>query len=113
MGTKAKKPNALLAAINRAVPKEEEVIPRQPVNVELPSEQPQKTVLATRNLKSQRPSRQGTKLVAGHFDPKVARQLRIIAAEEDTTVQALLEEAIDLLFIKKGRAHIKDIKPKK
>jgi hypothetical protein len=30
----------------------------------------------------------------------------MLAAEEDTTVQALLEEAIDLLFVKKGRGKI-------
>jgi hypothetical protein len=34
----------------------------------------------------------------------VAKALRLIAAEEDTTIQALLEEAIDLLLVKKGRA---------
>jgi hypothetical protein len=104
MGTQAKKPNPLLAAVNRAVPKEE-VFPEKAVVLEPVAPEP-----ATGRPKSQRPSRKGTKLVAGHFDPKVARQLRIIAAEEDTTVQALLEEALDLLFVKKGRAHIKDIR---
>jgi hypothetical protein len=37
----------------------------------------------------------------------VAKQLKLLAAEEDTTVQALLEEALNLLFIKKGRGAIK------
>jgi hypothetical protein len=50
-----------------------------------------------------RQSREGRKLIAGHFPPKTAKQLKILAAEEDTTVQALLEEALDLLFVKKGR----------
>jgi hypothetical protein len=50
-----------------------------------------------------RPSREGRKLIAGHFDPKVAKQLKLLAVEGDTTVQALLEEALDLLFVKKGR----------
>jgi hypothetical protein len=53
-----------------------------------------------------RPSRQGKRLIAGHFDPKVAKQLRLLAAEEDTSIQALLEEALDLLFVKKGRGRI-------
>jgi hypothetical protein len=53
-----------------------------------------------------RPSRDGRRLIAGHFDPKVARQLKLLAAEEDTTVQALLEEALDLLFVKKGKGSI-------
>lgn len=53
--------------------------------------------------KFSRPSRAGRKLVAGHFDPKVAKQLKLLAAEEETTIQALLEEALDLLFVKKGK----------
>ena len=53
--------------------------------------------------KYSRPSRMGRKLVAGHFDPKVAKQLKLLAAEEETTIQALLEEALDLLFVKKGK----------
>lgn len=53
-----------------------------------------------------RPSRDGKRFIGGHFDPAVGKQLRIIAAEDDTTVQALLEEALDLLFLKKGRQKI-------
>ena len=56
-----------------------------------------------------RPSREDKKLIAGHFDPKVAKQLKLLAVEDDTTVQALLEEALDLLFAKKGRARIGDL----
>jgi len=56
-----------------------------------------------KTAKFHRPSREGRKLIAGHFDPKVAKQLKLIAAEDDTTVQALLEEALNLLFVKKGR----------
>ena len=56
-----------------------------------------------------RPSRVDKKLIAGHFDPKVAKQLKLLAVEDDTTVQALLEEALDLLFAKKGRVRIKDL----
>jgi len=56
--------------------------------------------------KFHRPSREGRRLIAGHFDPKVAKQLKLLAAEEETTVQALLEEALDLLFVKKGKTAI-------
>lgn len=56
-----------------------------------------------------RPSREDKKLIAGHFNPKVAKQLKLLAVEDDTTVQALLEEALDLLFAKKGRARITDL----
>lgn len=50
--------------------------------------------------------RKGTKLIGGHFSPEVSTQLRIIAAEEGTTVQSLLGEALDDLFVKKGRSRI-------
>src|SRR4051812_19549193 len=53
-----------------------------------------------------RPSREGKRLIGGPFDPKVAKHLRILAAEEDTSIQALLEEALDLLFVKKGRGPV-------
>lgn len=45
-----------------------------------------------------RPSRKSTKHVGGYFDPAVSRQLREIALAEDSSVQALLGEAIDMLF---------------
>jgi hypothetical protein len=51
-------------------------------------------------------SREGTVLVGAHVSPDVAKQLRMIAAEEGTTNKALIEEALDLLFKKKGVASI-------
>ena len=45
-----------------------------------------------------RPSRKSTKHVGGYFDPAVSKQLREIALHEDSSVQALLGEAIDMLF---------------
>ena len=51
-------------------------------------------------------SRQGTKLIGGHFAPEVSTQLRILAAEEGATVQSLLAEALDDLFVKKGRNRV-------
>ena len=53
-----------------------------------------------------RPSRAGRRLIAGHFEPKVAKELKMLAVEEETTVQALLEEALQLLFVKKGKEAI-------
>ena len=50
-----------------------------------------------------------TVLVGGHFPPAVLKQLRIIAAEEGTTNQALLEEALNLLFAKKGKSKIESL----
>jgi hypothetical protein len=49
------------------------------------------------------PSRQGKKAITGYFDPAVSRQLRQLALDKDTTVQALLSEGLNELFIKYGR----------
>ena len=54
----------------------------------------------------QPPSRQGKKTIAGHFDPAVSRQLREIALAEDSSVQELLREALNDLFLKRGRPPI-------
>lgn len=49
--------------------------------------------------KSQRrPSRQGKKLISGHFDKKVHFQLKTIALETDKSIQALLADSLNLLF---------------
>ncbi|MBV8887564.1 MAG: hypothetical protein JO235_26695 [Chroococcidiopsidaceae cyanobacterium CP_BM_RX_35] len=49
------------------------------------------------------PSRQGKKAVTGHFDPEVSRQLKQLALDNGTTVQALLAESLNDLFIKYKR----------
>lgn len=59
-----------------------------------------------RAAKFSRPVREGRKFIGGHFTPEVAKQLRLLAAEEETTTQALLEEALELLFIKKGKGSL-------
>lgn len=103
--------NALQAVLNRAMqqaPSEESkpavVAPRRGRPVE--PTKVEEVAAPSVSEKVRRPGRAGTRLIGGHFPPEVARQLRMLAAEEDTTVQALLEEAIDLLFVKKGKAAI-------
>ena len=50
---------------------------------------------------SDRPkSRQGKKAISGFFDPVVSKQLKQIALDKDTTVQSLLTEALNDLFVK-------------
>lgn len=104
--------NALQAVLNRAMqqaPAEESkpaaAPPRRGRAVE-PAIVVEEAAPLPQPEKARRPGRAGTRLIGGHFPPEVARQLRMLAAEEDTTVQALLEEAIDLLFVKKGKAAI-------
>lgn len=103
MAGRSKKTNSLLDAVNRAVPPNGGKAEGRSVE---PSAS--ENGIGARSTGG-RGARAGTKLIAGHFDPGVSRQLRLIAAEEDRTVQSLLEEALDLLFVKKGKAHIGDL----
>ena len=43
-------------------------------------------------------SRQGRRHVGAYVPPDVARQLRVIAAQEDTSTQALIMEGIERVF---------------
>lgn len=53
-----------------------------------------------------RPGREGKSNVTGYFDPVVKRQLRVLAAERDTTIQTLLGEALNDLFAKHGKPEV-------
>jgi hypothetical protein len=48
-------------------------------------------------------TRQGKKAVSAYFSPEVSRGLNMLAAEQGTTLQALLGEAIDLLMRQHGK----------
>ena len=43
-------------------------------------------------------AREGTRHIGGYFAPEVSKQLRALAVAEDTTVQDLLAEALNMLF---------------
>jgi hypothetical protein len=47
-----------------------------------------------------------TQLIGAHLSPDVGKQLRVIAAEENTDVKALLIEAINTLFKSRGKPQI-------
>lgn len=53
-----------------------------------------------------RPGREGKSNVTGYFPPEVKKQLRLLAAEHDTTIQNLLAEALNDLFAKNGKPEI-------
>jgi len=42
--------------------------------------------------------RQGRRHTGAYVDPEVARQHRVLAAQEDTSTQALIKQPIELLF---------------
>ncbi len=98
------KPNPLQAALNTA----EAAAPPVPVGTPPadPAPKPARRRQPRAPKKGPAPSRAGTVLIGGHFPPAVKQQLRLIAAEEETTSQALLEEALNMLFLKKGKKAI-------
>ena len=51
-------------------------------------------------------ARAGTRQIAGHFPEETVKALKFVMAEEATTLQALLDEAIHDLLVKKGRAKL-------
>lgn len=55
---------------------------------------------------NQRTGRVGTRMLGGHISEPAQRQFKILAAVQDKTVQALLEEAINDLFKKYGKEPI-------
>lgn len=54
------------------------------------------------------PSREGKTLIGAHFDQNVRRELKAIAALEDTSIQALLEEAVTRLIDERKARHAPD-----
>ncbi len=93
--------NSLQEVLNRA---KSQVIEQDQKVVEKKIIEPRKT-----SKKELEVGRSNTVLIGGHFSPDVSKQLRIIAAEEGTTNQALLKQALDLLFVKKGKKRIADL----
>lgn len=94
--------NSLLAAVqSNLAAQEASSRPADPPSAEKAHKRPRSAPHAP-----EASARSRTVLVGGHFAPVVLKQLRIIAAEEGTTNQALLAEALDLLFVKKGKARI-------
>ena len=57
---------------------------------------------ATRRPPATTTSRQGKKGLLLHLSPAVHKRLKLLAAEHDTTMEALGLEALDLLFERYG-----------
>lgn len=56
--------------------------------------------------KQEPPKKTERRLIGGHFAPEVQQQVRVIAAKQDITIQALLNEALNDLFEKHGYPRI-------
>ena len=61
---------------------------------------------ATGSVRRAAPSRAGRVLIGGHFAPEVQTALKIVAAQERTTLQDLLTEAINMVLAKRGKPEI-------
>lgn len=49
-------------------------------------------------------SREGKSLIGGFFSPEINRTIKILAAKQSTTTQALVEEGLRAVFKKYGEA---------
>lgn len=47
-------------------------------------------------------SREGKRFVGGYYDPEVAKELKIIAVRDDSSIQEIVGKAIELFFRSKG-----------
>ena len=56
--------------------------------------------------RQQSPSRVGKKPVTVYYGKEAHLQLKILAAENDTTIQELHEDALNALFVKHGKPPI-------
>ncbi len=99
--------NSLQAMLNRAAGAAPD--PVQPEALPVEDKAPEKrgrgrpSLASTGQAPAKRaPSRGETQMIGGHLPREMGKQLRILAAEEDTTVVALLEEAITDLLTKKA-----------
>ena len=61
--------------------------------------EPEKTGTATPRAKA----RIGKRALAGYFSPELVRAVNIEATQRDTTVQAIMGEALDLWFRENGK----------
>lgn len=97
----SKKPS-LTAALHAASGKP---TPPPVVAAAIASPPPQLVVTAAK-AQAMPPSRAGKKIVSGHFDPAVTRQLKQLALDKESTLQNLLAEALNDLFAKHGKQRI-------
>lgn len=49
-----------------------------------------------------KPSREGTVLVGAHLPARYGKAMKLLSAETGLTQRQLFEEALDMLFVKKG-----------
>ncbi len=96
---KSKRPS-LYGAVGKSVP--EVSSEARPHHEPQATSRPSTARAAPRGRQDRKDKRQ----IAGFFSAECARQLRMLAAEKDTTVQELLKEGLNLMFTAHGKAPI-------
>ncbi len=71
---------------------------REPTPATAPEEEQQLVRKSTRAK-----ARENKRAVVGYFSPELQRALNVMAVERDTTLQAILGEAIDLWLREQGK----------
>lgn len=66
---------------------------------------------APRATKAVPPSRAGRVLIGGHFAPEVQTELKVLAAQERTTVQQLVAEGLNAVFARRHKPQIAALSP--
>jgi hypothetical protein len=96
------KPNPLSQGLEQ-----QQVRQAEPVAAPTPVAKPTET----RAAKPVPPSRAGRVLIGGHFAPEVQTELKVLAARERTSVQALIAEGINAVFARRHKPQIAALTP--
>jgi hypothetical protein len=88
------RPNPLTEGLKQARKAEQPEPPAAPV------------VVVASSARAVPPSRVGRVLIGGHFAPEVQMALKVLAAEERSTVQALIAEGIDAVLARRHKPQI-------
>lgn len=78
----------------------------QETEVKEPADLPETPVENEETENKVPPSRRGKRHISGYFEPEVLRQVKIICAEEDMTVNDVLAAALNALFVNMGKPPI-------
>ena len=72
-----------------------------------------KRTAAKRTKRKRSPARANKRQIAAFFDPEIGRELRVLAAETNRTVQSLMAESLGDLFARFGKHRLAEkLRPK-
>lgn len=81
-----------------------EAAPEPAVAIQAPRVKPKPVIVAPQPIADAAPkARDGKTMIAGYFSPQMAKAVKLLAVERDTTVQALIGEGLDAILHKYGK----------